>query len=667
MVEQLILPEFESVRDVAAEEYDAVVRMWHADPQVRTARFDTERFERMLEITDGRMHLHLHGLNRRIMFNVVRSLSQRELRVLAGGKDWDASGIGQLVLEMTRAIVEYGRRGTDERAAGQSIRLTDEDRVALADRVPEVVARIVLLAALRVQARFAYRWAGKGMRLRVDPSGRPVVGSFWEWEPDPEIRAAMAEYDARREATSWTTPTGLPVQRRDVGWEGGFPWFTAALCSAPVLVRYQRLNLTHTTNGFMVNMVDIAERLAHLADWDDEFTRMFGLSVAALRRVLRSLTMAMARNLGFDSLEFVDDEAGDTLRVISRLADPGDMAIEYLHEVLSEGSLRAPAELWVDTLTGRKSDGEEPPSVPEARAFLQAFTSNAGGPQQELRPRLFHDLERQTLLLDLTLTSDFADLCYLAVVQGRDGRGSEFERYARQVIIERLGLTPPFPFPPGLKLAKLGRRDDEIDFCFRWGDVLVNVDMKAKTRNVAIHRGAHKPVRNRVSNFAEELLERVEPRGRVLAELLRERGAPVKAVVSLLCTADVEYVPPGPDLRYAGVPRLLTAEEITDLIRDPKRWTRVVAAARQRSWPADHHLPEPRGHVRDRRDAQACAVDDLERCASLRMCSPASSLGVAGQLVGVGTDRETGVSQECGARVLAQSCVQRRGTPNLSR
>ena len=66
----------------------------------------------------------------------------------------------------------------------------------------------------------------------------------------------------------------------------------------------------------------------------------------------------------------------------------------------------------------------------------------------------------------------------------------------------------------------------------------------------------------------------------MLAELLRDRGEPVDAVVSLLCTADVEYVPPGPSLRYGGVPRLLTADEIVNLVRDPDRWAQVVAAAR---------------------------------------------------------------------------------------
>ncbi len=580
MVEELILPDLARLQAVAADEYSIVLRLWRADRQVRSARFDADRVGWLQELIDGRLQLQLNGQSRRIIFNLLRSLSQAELRVLVGGPDLDGQAISQVLIGATQAIVEYGQWGSAERTPGQPIRLTDEERAALAEPMPEILARTVVLATMRLQAQIAYRWAGKGMRLQVDPSGRPVLdGASWVWEPDPELSAAMDEYDARRHATSLATPTGLPVRDRQVFQAGAFPWLTVALCSVPVRVRYPRLNREHTTNGYMTVPVNIAERLAHLTDWDRELTAMFGVSAEALRRVCRALTNAVFSNLALDQLNF-SDVADDIMPLTSDLADANCQAPEYLHEVLAEGSLRAPRELWIETLTSPRSEADEPPSTAEVRAFIRAFTSNVGGPQRELRPRLFHELERRTLLLDLSAATEFVDLCYLAVVQGKDGRGRAFEKYARQLITERLGLVPPFPFPPGLKLAKLGRKDDEIDFCFRWGNILVNIDMKARTRSLDIHRGTHNPLRNRVSVFAEALLGRVEPRGRVLAELLRERGEPVDAVVSLLCTADVEYIPPGQSLRYGGVPRLLTAEEIVDLVRDADRWAQVVAAAR---------------------------------------------------------------------------------------
>ena len=579
MVEQLILPEMERLRAVAADEYSTVIRLWLADRHVRSARFDVDRFDSLLALADGRLQICLQGQNRRIVFNILRSFSQAELQIIAGGPDLDGQAIGQILIEATRAVVEYGEWETADRVEGQPIRLTDNERVALAGPTLETVARVIVLAAVRFLARISYRWAGKGMRLRLDQSGRPVVeDGTWTWEADPELRAAMDEYDARRQAASLATPTGLPVRRSQFEEESAFPWFAVSLCSAPVRVSYPQLKREHTTYGYMIRPVDIAERLAHLTDWDREFTAIFGMSVAALRRVCRALSNAIYSNIALNHVEFADLTDG-IFPLTSGLTDAG-LAPEYLHEVLAEGCLRAPKQVWIETLTAPRFEADEPPSADEVDAFIRAFTSNTGGPQRELQPRLFHELDKYTLLLDLILATEFIDLCYLAVVQGKDGRGKAFERYARRVIADRLDLAPPYPFTPGLKLGKLGREDDEIDFCFRWGNVLVNLDMKAKTRSLDIHRGVHPRVRNRVSDFADALLTRVEPRGRVLAELLRERGEPVDAVVSLLCTADVEYVPPDPRLRYAGVPRLLTAEEIADLVLDPHRWPRVVAAAR---------------------------------------------------------------------------------------
>ena len=301
---------------------------------------------------------------------------------------------------------------------------------------------------MRLQAEIAYRWAAKQMRLQVDPSGRPVLdGASWVWDPDPELTAAMDEYDARRRATSLATPTGLPVRDRQVFQAGAFPWLTVVLCSVPVRVRYPRLNREHATHGYMTVPVNIAERLAHLADWDRELTNMFGVSAAALRRVCRALTNALFSNLALDQLNY-SDAADGIVPLTSNLAD-ANCRPRRLHEVLAEGSLRAPRELWIETLTSPRSEADEPPSTAEARAFIRAFTSNAGGHQRELRPRLFHELERRTLLLDLGAATEFVDLCYLAVVQGKDGRGRAFERYARQLITEQFGLTPPFRSPQG--------------------------------------------------------------------------------------------------------------------------------------------------------------------------------------------------------------------------
>jgi hypothetical protein len=124
--------------------------VWRADRKVRSARFDADRFGWLQELIDGRLQLQLSGQSRRIMFNLLRSLSQAELRVLVGGPDLDGQAISQVFIGATQAIVEYGRWGQLSGHPGQPIRLTDEQRAALAGPMPEILARTVVLAAMRL-------------------------------------------------------------------------------------------------------------------------------------------------------------------------------------------------------------------------------------------------------------------------------------------------------------------------------------------------------------------------------------------------------------------------------------------------------------------------------------------------------------------------------------
>jgi hypothetical protein len=39
-------------------------------------RWDAERFSLLQEIVEGRLHMIMHGYNRRILFNVVRSVQR---------------------------------------------------------------------------------------------------------------------------------------------------------------------------------------------------------------------------------------------------------------------------------------------------------------------------------------------------------------------------------------------------------------------------------------------------------------------------------------------------------------------------------------------------------------------------------------------------------------
>ena len=130
--------------------------------------------------------------------------------------------------------------------------------------------------------------------------------------------------------------------------------------------------------------------------------------------------------------------------------------------------------------------------------------------------------------------------------------------------------------------------ENEVDFCFVVGRTLVHLDMKSRRRNEAYHRGEHKAIRNQQSNLEDALLERVDPRGRVLLRLLREGGHRLDGVVNLLCVADVKFIAPDKaNLWYGETPRVLTPEEIAELVQDPQRWSEMTRLAQR----PDHASP----------------------------------------------------------------------------
>jgi hypothetical protein len=591
VLEEVVLPQMPRLQRVALSEYDWMLRRWRKHPAQVSPRFDADRFTLLKELIDARLQMLLYGANRRMLFNTARSFQPDELRWLLGAPDPERKLITQLTVMSTRAIIWHAERQDVRRLPGRAgIRLTEGELSWVRDELPEKLARLLALCALAIQAQTAFRGAGKGLRLVLDPAGRPaeqVLGSLdadcgWAWEPDQELMRALAEYDERRWRTDESV-TGMPAPQ--TFGRGSLVWAAAGIYDLPLTVTYPD-GREHTTHHFMVHPIDISARLEHFVDIDAQFTEAFGLSADAFGRICRSLAGSVFRLAAVDALD-LGPERGGRQRARCRLRpdDPRlEMAPTYLHEVLAEGSLRAARAMWFDTLS-RTYYGDQEPADPAAiEAFLTAFTSSPDNDPLMLRPVLFHELEPDILLLDLALAAGFADLCYHALITGPgfdDGtnRGKRLEKYARQVICAKLGLVPPFPVPPGYKLAKAGLDDGEVDFCFLRGTVLVNIDMKSFRRNLAYHDGVNQAVRNRISKVTRQLREQVEPRGEQLRHLLEQRGHQVEAVVNMLCVADVEYVPPGPQLRYGQTPRVLTAEEIASLIADPVRWAAVVRSA----------------------------------------------------------------------------------------
>jgi hypothetical protein len=598
VLQEIVLPELPRLQQIAHKEYKWMIRKWRKHP-AQTAitldaeRFDAERFSLLQELCVGRLQMLLHGSDRRVLFNTARSFQPDELRRLLGTPDPDRLLISYITGLSTRSIVRYAESRAARRLSSRpGIRLTPAEVNHLSDELPEQLARLFALCALTSQAENAFRGAGKGMRLQLDADGRPVEpepgspdsGVGWAWVPDPKLMAAVNEYDARRRRTDGSV-AGLPAP--ETFGEDCIVWLTAGIYDLPLTMTYPD-GQKHTTQHFMVRLRDISARLQQLADLDAQFTAEFGLSVDAFGRICKSLAQSVLRLAAIDAVRLSPERRGrQHASCRLRRDDPRlETAPAYLHEVLSEGSLRASRAHWLDTLSKPYYAGHKAADSTAIDSFLSAFTSSPDNDPYMLRPVLFHEIGRDTLLFDLVLATDFVDLCYRSLNVGRKGaegqmRGRQFEKYARHVLCTQLGLKPPFPVPPGYKLNKAGLNDTEVDFCFFRSNVLVHIDMKSFCRNLNYHRGVYKAVRNRISDVTKQLRDEVEPRGEQLRYLLQQRGYQVDTVVNLLCVADVEYVPPGPQLRYGDTPRVLTAEEIAQLIADRSRWNDMVRAARE--------------------------------------------------------------------------------------
>jgi hypothetical protein len=256
------------------------------------------------------------------------------------------------------------------------------------------------------------------------------------------------------------------------------------------VISYPALGTTHTTHSFLLAVEDVSARVARLRIFGDEFHEVFGLHLDDFLRMCERLTSAIVHQNALLEL----DEARETRRGLVctsglRPREPrAGTAPRHLLTIMSEGVLRAPPAAWRTTLGGEED---------VADAFLTRFTATAGHNATDLAPALFHDLEPNSLVLDLLRLDDFFDLCLLSILAGRDGaagktKGKLFEQDARRTLTEGLGLSSSdSPAVPNPKLDNLGLGAGKIDFCFVKDTTLMHVQMKSWSRSAAYQRQVH--------------------------------------------------------------------------------------------------------------------------------------------------------------------------------
>jgi hypothetical protein len=592
-VEEYLLPNLLDLQTVAQDEYWSLVTAWRLDRDQQSATFDIDRFGRLREMTDERLAQILSPHSRRLLFNVSRALRPAELRRLLGAPDPDGQLFVSVTTIATRAIALYGQRRNSMKVGSASVVALTPREAHQLRLLPKELARTFGLAALRSNAESGYRCAGKGLTLARKPAVDEIVGQFvppgWEFDPNSQLERAIIDYERRRRNAIGSIG-GLGALD---DWETADWWWpTVGMPSVPVSIDYPALNLSHVTESYILLPKDVTRRLRQIRDFSAEFEATFGLAATSFGSMCRVLAEAIWHQSGFRELRPRDpdeDPSSVGFRFVSTLGtgDPRqEWAPGYMRDILEEGVLRAAREEWRAMLSRPLTEGETHQDTRSADTFIDAFTTSIRKDPRSLNPILFHDLEENSLVLDLALFGEFFDLCFHAAMESPlrktgNRRGRFFEQQAVEILRSRLLLTDEqTPLPPNYKVRTAGLVEDEVDFCFTVGTVLVHMDMKSRRRTQAYHRGDYKAVRKRQGEFVKMLREQVDPRGLLLLGQLRNRGLELDRVVNLLCVADVEFVSPErADLWYGETPRVLTPNEIADLVEHPQQWQDVTRHA----------------------------------------------------------------------------------------
>jgi len=580
-LDEHFIPVLDRLGNVAASEYHSFLGYWQLDRVQRTAKYDTQRFERLLEIIDGRLELVLSQYDRRVAFSVARSIRPVELHFFLSVLDRPAGFHANVLLGVTRAIALYGRRRKSLRLENHTAAMvTTEELFSLQRRLPSNLARVFGLVVLRLNAATGLRRTGKGQRLSTIPrSSRTDVRTPWRFEPDPALEAAIEDYDIRR-ARAWGVG-GLDAVEGRLSTK--FFWPVAVECSVPVTIDYRSRGVSHTTYSFMLSGRDVSNRATQLGDFKADFRQRFGLDLDDFIQLSKTLAKRIWHLTGFAALKQSKSKSGNLVfrSSLSEHDQRFPAAPSYLLSILSEAALRAPRQVWRETLAG----GNQSVSLEAADTFIDAFTAGPHRDPAALAPVLFHDLEENSLVLDLLLMGQFFDLCFHAAVASRDGatgkvKGALFENQARTTLIDRLGLeASDLPLASNYKLRKAGIKDGEVDFCFIVGSTLVQVEIKSWSRSVAYHRGDYFAIQRRLQKL-REVQQTVDNRGRILLDYLRQRHPHLDLCVNFICVADAEFVPADPTLHYGTVARVRTPGEIADLVQNEYEWTQVLTAAR---------------------------------------------------------------------------------------
>jgi hypothetical protein len=602
-LEEHVRPRQTDMRSVFQRTYVETFAEWAADPVHTTGAFDTERCSRFKEIAESRLHAIAQRYDRRFLLKALRTLPVHIVGRVTISVGFDE--ILPLLRDATLAAWLYARPTRDETLSSgdgtHAVQVTGYALEFAEKNLALDLARLLGAASARSAAETAYRYAGKGARLKVPelvplealkvfdnyPADGIVLVDSPQFEHDPPLLESVQDYDRRRSRENRVGGSGMPILREPRSKPQHF-WWTLALIGDPltpvaVEVHYPERRLTVVTTCLSVSPCDVTSEMNLLRQFSGNFERRIGFDLETFSALCHGLFYAVFNETGFAQLSVrqrtksrILMESRDGPAVAAAAGAPG-----FLFEALCGGTLRGPRKGYVDYMTSALDRAGLRADRTVADGFIERFSRHESI-DHPLSPALFFPVDRDIVVLDFALMNEFHELCLRLVTSG-DGeignrRADLFEDYARSVLINSLGLLErEIPLQPNMGV-KEGETDyGDIDFAFIRSGVLVHLDMKSWQRRPEYFRGDYMAILNRQKTL-EELYRKVQRRGEKLVQVLAERGIRVSTRLDLLCVAEVEYVAPGA-LWYGTLPKVLTPREIVSLVRDRERLRRAVAAA----------------------------------------------------------------------------------------
>jgi SEC-C motif len=614
MLERVVRPHLISMRKAALIQWCEILDRWASEGAQHKDAFDTIRLERLQKTALGIAQDLLKAWDSRFSLQAVRSLPHCVVATIC---QIPASDIRQLaqVLDTLSAVaatapgVRWPRIVSEELTA---ISLTDVQLLELELRIPEVLGRLIGACHLLVWSQIWYRWAGKGLRIASVPEsfGRSAREAIDHWDgrgifivpaveltKDESIEKAVTAYDERREKQKVGIARAGLLQPSSTGLTEKPHRLWCAVLRAPhsaaLPVHVPKIDKTFPApNWYPIPDTSWVSMVRFLGIYfDPQLDACFGLSALELELCLAAVGLVVERQTQCGWLTegrwrgkqaLVLDSPANALRL--------EDAVSHLVSVLLRGTIRVSGATFRNALALELQYLGATDSTMLAERFFDAFRG-IPTPVGFTKPFLFWERDEQTCLHDLTTVTEFLD-GVLSIVTGGDGpvanvRSSVFEDQARKYLEENLSLTSDrIPWKPNKDVWVRNENFGDVDFCFSVGNTLVNLDMKSWQRNSDYSVGHYHTIQARCRDLVKQL-QRAEQRGNALLAKLNAESTRYQECVSFLVVAAPEYLDPSkPSLWYGAPPkepRVVTVEELRDLVSNRRRLNQLLGGNRNQS------------------------------------------------------------------------------------